>query len=95
MTSFVRTSGFLAMAILFAATLAGCHKGEQAVAGVAQKAANAEHQAQTTASLRDRQRAELNLIPLPDKAMYIDVHDPSQWENPFLTVRAHSLDLLI
>ena len=27
--------------------------------------------------------------------MYIDVHDPSQWQNPFLTVRARSLDLRI
>jgi len=83
------------MALLFAAAFTGCHKGEQAVAGVAQNAVKAEQKAQATASVLDSQRAALNLIPLPTKAMYVDVHDPSQWQNPFLTVRAHSLDLRI
>ena len=83
------------MALVFAAALAGCHQGEQAVAGVEQKAAKAEQKAQATASLLDQQRAELAAIPLPSTAMYIDVHDPSQWQNPFLTVRARSLDLRI
>lgn len=91
----MRSIGILALGLLFAGAVTGCHKGEQAVAGVAQQAAKAEQQARVTASLLDRQRAALSQIPLPDKAMYIDLHDPSQWENPFLTVGARSLDLRI
>ncbi len=75
--------------------LAGCHKGEQAVAGVAQKAANAEKKARATASALDRERAELSRIPLPVRAMYVDIHDPSQWQNPFLAVGARTIELRI
>lgn len=89
-----RTAAALATALLLAA-IPGCHKEEQAVAGVAQQAAKAEHQAQASASQLDRQRAQLDAIPLPSKSMYIDVHDPSQWQNPFLTVGPHTLDLRI
>ena len=63
--------------------------------GVARSAVNAEHKAQATASERDKERAALNLIPVPTKSLYVDVHDPSQWQNPFLTVRAKALDLRI
>ena len=64
------------MALLLAVSLAACHKEEQAVVGVAQKAANAEHQAQATATEREQERAELEEIPLPTKSLYIDVHEP-------------------
>jgi hypothetical protein len=75
-----------AMALLLAVFLTACHKEEQAVEGVAKKAESAEHQAQATATERDQERAELDLIPLPTKSLYIDIHDPSAWENPFLAV---------
>lgn len=84
-----------AAALLLTVSLAACHKGEQAVEGVAQKAATAEQKAQASATLRDRQRATLAAIPLPTKSLYLDVHDPSAWQNPFLTVEADKLDLRI
>lgn len=62
---------------------------------MAKSAVNAEHQAQATASERDQERAALDQIPVPTKSMYVDVHDPSQWQNPFLTVSANMLDLRI
>src|ERR1035441_6575224 len=80
------------MALLLAVALAACHKEEQAVVGVAQNAVNAEHQAQAaaqaSASKRDQQRAELARIPLPTKSLYVDVHEPGAWANPFLSVDA-------
>lgn len=83
------------MSLLLAVSLMGCHKEEQAVAGVAQKAENAEQKAQAAATLRDQQRAALEHIPLPTKSLYVDIHEPSQWANPFLTVEANVLDLRI
>jgi len=83
------------MGLLLAVSLLGCHKEEQAVAGVAQKAANAEQKAQAAATVRDQQRAALERIPLPTKSLYVDIHEPSQWANPFLTVEANVLDLRI
>jgi hypothetical protein len=83
------------MALLFAVALVACHKEEQAVAGVAQKAANAEHQVQAAASVRDQQRAALEKIPLPTKSLYIDIHEPGNWANPFLSVEAGTLDLRV
>jgi hypothetical protein len=80
-------------------SLAACHKQEQAVVGVAhnavQAAQHAQSAAQATASKRDQQRAELAKIPLPTKSLYIDVHEPSLWNNPFLAVGATSIDLRI
>jgi hypothetical protein len=76
-------------------TLAACHKEEQAVVGVAQNAVNAEHKAQATATLLDRQRAALEQIPLPTKSMYVDVREPGAWANPFLSVGADTLNLRI
>jgi hypothetical protein len=90
-----RIKGFAAMALLLLVTLVACHKEEQAVAGVAQKAANAEHQAQATATLRDQQRATLAQIPLPTKSLYIDIREAGAWSNPFLSVEADTLDLRI
>jgi hypothetical protein len=79
--------------------IVGCHKEEQAVVGVAQHAVSAEHQAQVAAQAaatkRDTQRAELALIPLPTKSLYVDVHEPGAWANPFLSVDAGWLNLRV
>ena len=83
------------MVLLLAFTLAACHKEEQAVEGVAHNAAKAEHQAQATATERDQERAQLEQIPLPTKSLYIDIHDPAAWANPFLLVGADTLTLRI
>ena len=74
-------------------SVSACRKEEQAVVGVAHTAADAEHRAQTAASERDRQRAALARIPLPTKSLYINVHEPAQWENPFVSVDADHLTL--
>lgn len=84
-----------AVGLLVLGPVLACHKEEQAMAGVAKSAVNAEHKAQATATERERERAALNLIPVPTKSLYVDVHDPSQWQNPFLTVGAERLDLRI
>lgn len=84
-----------AIGLLVLGSVLACHKEEQAVKGVAKSAVNAEHQAQATATERDKERVALNLIPVPTKSLYVDVHDPSQWQNPFLTVGAKMLDLRI
>jgi hypothetical protein len=87
------------MVLLLAVALVACHKEEQAVVGVAQNAVNAEHQAQAaaqaSATKSDRQRAELARIPLPTKSLYVDVHEPGGWANPFLSVDADSLNLRV
>ena len=87
------------MAGLLAIALAACHQGEQAVVGAAKTAVNAEKQAQAAAlaraSARDQQRAELAKIALPTKSMYVDVHDPSAWSNPFLAVGPDMITLRI
>jgi hypothetical protein len=87
------------MILLLALALIACHKEEQAVVGVAQTAVKAEHQAevaaQASATVRDQQRAELSRIPLPTKSMYVDVHEPGAWVNPFLSVDATTLDLRV
>ena len=83
------------MSLLLVVAVAACHKEEEAVVGVAQNAANAEHKAQVFATERDQQRAALDLIPLPTKSMYVDVHEPGAWENPFLSVDAGSLTLRV
>jgi hypothetical protein len=87
--------GYAAMALLLAFTLVACHKEEQAVAGVAQTAVNAEHKAQAAATQRDSQRAALARIPLPTKSMYVDVHEAVAWANPFLSVDADLLNLRV
>ena len=83
------------MALLLAVSFSACHREEQAVVGVAQNAVNAEHKAQAAATERDRQRAALELIPLPTKSMYVDVHEPGAWANPFLSVGSDTLNLRI
>jgi hypothetical protein len=87
------------MSLLLAVTLFACHKEEQAVVGVAKTAVNAEKQAQATAQENatdsDQHRAALALIPLPTKSMYVDVHEPGAWVNPFLSVDTDTLNLRI
>lgn len=83
------------LSLLSCLSLAACHKEEQEVAGVAQKAAAAEHRVQLANTLRDQQRAQLEQIPLPTKSLYVDIHEPSQWNNPFLTVESDGIDLRI
>lgn len=86
-------------ALLLFSPLSACHKEEQTVVGVAQTAVSAEQKAQAAAqekaAARDRQRAALALIPLPTKSMYVDVHEPGAWANPFLSVDAESFNLRI
>lgn len=79
--------------LLLALTLSACQKEEQAVQGVARNAARAEQQAQANATERDAQRAALAAIPLPTKSLYLNIHDPSQWQNPFISADADYLDL--
>ena len=92
------------LGLAFVALLAGlfpvaCHTGTQAVEGVAQTAVSAERKAeaaaQAAATERERQRTALAGIPLPTKSLYVDVHDPSAWANPFLSVGADALSLRI
>jgi Asp-tRNA(Asn)/Glu-tRNA(Gln) amidotransferase A subunit family amidase len=87
------------MGLLLAVAMAACHKEEQAVVGVAHEAVNAEHQAQAaaqaSASKGDQQRAILERIPLPTKSLYVDVHEPGAWVNPFLSVDAETLNLRV
>lgn len=87
------------MAALLAICIVACHKEEQAVVGVAKSAVNAEQQAQvaaqTRATTRDQQRAALSHIPLPTKSLYVDVHEPSAWANPFLSVGPDAIALRI
>ena len=83
------------MTLLLAVLVAACRKEEQAVEGVAQHAVTAEHQAQATATEKDKQRAALALVPLPTKSLYVDVHEPGAWANPFLSVDADRLTLRI
>ena len=87
------------MAGLLVVALVACHKEEQAVVGVAKNAVDAEHQAQAAAQARanrrDQQRAQLSRISLPTKSMYVDVHDPSAWVNPFLAVGPDRISLRI
>jgi hypothetical protein len=90
---------YWAAAGLVAVALAGCHQQEQAVVGVAKSAVSAEQQAraaaQERATKRDEQRAELAKVSLPTKSMYVDIHDPSAWVNPFLAIGADTITLRI
>jgi hypothetical protein len=85
----------LAVVLLPALALAACHREEHAVTGLAKDAEKAEHRAQAMATEHDQERAELDQIPLPTKSLYIDIHDTSQWTNPFLSVGADMVALRI
>jgi hypothetical protein len=73
----------------------GCRKEEQAVAGVAKNAAQAEQKVQAAVTERDREREELSKVPLPTKSLYINIHEPGDWENPFLSADAGYLTLRV
>jgi len=79
--------------------VSACHKEEQAVVGAAQNAVSAEHKAQASAQAaaakRDQQRAALAHIALPTKSLYVDVHEPGAWANPFLSVDADMINLRV
>ncbi len=85
----------VALALATAMIAAGCNRGEQAVEGVAQNAVKAEQKAQARATERDSQRAQLASIPLPTKSLYVDVHEPSAWINPFISVGPEMISLRI
>lgn len=90
---------YWAVAGLVALALVACHKQEQAVVGVAKSAVTAEQQARAAAEKRatkqDEQRAELAKISLPTKSMYVDIHDPAAWANPFLAIGPETMTLRI
>jgi hypothetical protein len=81
--------------LLFAFSPTACHKEEQAVVGVAQTAVKAEQTAQAKATALDTERAQLVAIPLPTKSMYVDIHEPSGWVNPFISVGPEMISLRI
>lgn len=82
-------------AALLPFVLAACHREEQAVKSVAKKAESAEKKVQASETELDQERAELELIPLPTKSLYIDIHDPAAWDNPFLSVGPDTISLRI
>lgn len=88
-----RIKGIAVLALLPALTIAACHKEEQAVQNVAQHAEQAQQRAQAAATEADANRAQMAKVPLPTKSLYVNVHDPSQWHNPFLSVDADMIDL--
>jgi hypothetical protein len=90
-----RVPRLLSFALLALVFVAGCRKQEQEVAHVAKTAVDAEHKAQAAATKLEQQRAALAQIPLPTKSMYVDVHDPSSWDNPFLAVGRDTITLRI
>jgi hypothetical protein len=91
----VHVKGVLALFLLLPFLLVACHNEEKAVEGVAQDAVKAEQQAQAAATERDLERTALAQIPVPTKSLYIDVHDPAQWANPFLAVGPDTITLRI
>jgi hypothetical protein len=82
-----------ALSLLLA--LLGCRKEEQAVAGVAKTAEQAEQKVQAAVTERDRERDTLAKIPLPTKSHYINIHEPGEWENPFISADASYLTLRV
>lgn len=88
-------SKIFAIAALLAFVLAACHKEEQGVEGVVKKAETVERKVQASETELDKERAELEQIPLPTKSLYIDIHDPAAWDNPFLSVGPDTITLRI
>ena len=83
------------MGLLLAFSLVACHKGEQAVEGGIHNAEKVEQKVQANQTELDQERVQLGQIPLPTKSLYIDIHDPAAWANPFLSVGADTLTLRI
>jgi hypothetical protein len=91
----VQKWGLPAVTLVLALGVSSCHSGEQAVSGVAQNAVKASQKAQARATERDKQRAQLSAIPLPTKSLYVDVHEPSAWINPFIAVGADMMSMRV
>ena len=85
----------VATILLLSALLSGCRKEEQAVSRVASTAQAAEQKAQAASAEKDQQRVQLARIALPTKSRYVDVHEPGQWANPFLSFDAQMINLRI
>ena len=81
--------------MLFVIAVVACRKEERAVEGVAQNAVKAGQLVQAKETQLDLDRASLDQIPLPTKSLYIDIHDPSRWSNPFLVVGPQYLTLRV
>ncbi len=90
-----RAKGILGLALLLPLAVVACRREEQAVEGVAQTAVKAEQKAQAAATEIDRQRAALAGIPLPTKSLYVNVHEPGAWVNPFISVNAATVNLRV
>ncbi len=101
---------FAVAALVFASALVGCRKQEQEVVGVAANAAHSAQQVATHAALSAEKHAQqaqaaaaesaserdaLEHIPLPTKSLYVNVHEPADWKNPFITVDADRIDLRV
>lgn len=65
------------------------------MAGVAHNAEQVQQRVQAAATERERQRSQMATIPLPTKSLYENIHDPSAWENPFISADAEYLDLRV
>lgn len=87
--------GLFVMAALLIFVLTACHKEEQAVVGVERKAVTAEKKVQANQTELEQERTQLDQIPLPTKSLYVDIHDPSAWGNPFLSVGPDVITLRI
>jgi hypothetical protein len=83
------------MAALLAFVTSACHKEEQIVKNVEHKAESTEKKVQASETELEQERAELERIPAPTKSLYIAVHDPAAWENPFLSVGPDTISLRI
>src|SRR5580658_3683901 len=94
-TSSLRFKAFAVVFLTITTLLSGCRKEEQAVSKVASTAEAAEHKAQAASAQKDQQRAQLARIALPTKSRYVDVHEPGQWANPFLSFDAQMINLRI
>jgi hypothetical protein len=105
-----KTSVFVFAGLILSLAFSACHKQEQEVAGAAANAAHsaqqaavhaaqtAENQAQlarASATESATERTALEHIPLPTKSLYVNVHEPAEWKNPFLTVAADEVDLRV
>ncbi len=95
MTAVARLKSPLILTSLLVFAVAACHKEEQAVEGVARKAHTVEQTVQDNQTQLDQDRTALLQIPLPTKSLYIDIHDPSAWQNPFLAVGPQNMTLRI
>ncbi len=101
-----KASLFLSAGLIFSLVLSACRKQEQEVAGAAATAAQAAANAAKTAESRAQlaraaatesatERTALEHIPLPTKSLYVNVHEPAEWKNPFLTVAADQVDMRV